>query len=187
MLDYIILLLLCPIWLPVMGVVAILIKTTSKGSVFFKQKRVGKGCRFFTIYKFRTMRTDTPVDVPTHLLRNPEVYITKVGRFLRSSSMDELPQLFNIIKGDITLVGPRPALWNQDDLIAERAKYGANDILPGLTGWAQINGRDTISIADKAEYDGYYKQHMGLWLDIKIMMLTFVHVIKRSGVKEGTA
>lgn len=186
-LDIVILLVFAPIWIPVMAIVAILVKATSKGPVLFTQKRVGKGCSFFTIYKFRTMRTDTPADVPTHLLENPEAYITPVGKILRRTSLDELPQLFNIIKGELTLVGPRPALWNQDDLVAEREKLGANDILPGITGWAQINGRDTISIADKAAYDGYYAAHMGLWFDCKILLLTVVNVVKRSGVREGKA
>lgn len=185
--DYLMLILLSPIWVVVMLIVALLVKLTSKGPVLFKQKRVGKGCAFFTIYKFRTMRVDAPTDVPTHLLENPDAYITPIGSFLRITSLDELPQLFNIIKGDITMVGPRPALWNQDDLVAERQKYGANDILPGLTGWAQVNGRDTLTIEDKARYDGYYAQHMGLWLDMKIILLTVVTVLQRSGVQEGKA
>lgn len=184
-LDAVILLVLAPAWILVMAIVAILVKATSKGSVLFTQKRVGKGCSYFTIYKFRTMRMDTPADVPTHLLENSDAYITPVGAFLRKTSLDELPQLFNIIKGDLTLVGPRPALWNQEDLVAERERFGANDILPGITGWAQINGRDTISIEDKAAYDGYYKEHMGFWFDINILLLTVVNVLKRSGVQEG--
>lgn len=153
----------------------------------FKQKRIGIHKTFFTIYKFRTMYADTPRDIPTHMLQNPAAFITPVGRFLRKTSLDELPQLFNIIKGDISIVGPRPALWNQDDLIAEREKYGANDILPGLTGWAQVNGRDTLSIEEKAKYDGYYKNKICFLLDIKIMALTALKVLTRSGIKEGTA
>lgn len=168
-----------------MVITALLVKATSKGPVLFKQKRVGKNCSYFTIYKFRTMRTDTPANVPTHLLQNPDAFITPMGNFLRKTSLDELPQLFNILKGEIALVGPRPALWNQDDLVAEREKYGANDILPGLTGWAQVNGRDTLSIEEKAEYDGYYRQHMGLWLDTKILALTVVNVLRRRGIQEG--
>ena len=140
--------------LPVFLVLAVAIKADSRGPVLFRQKRVGIHKNFFHILKFRTMRIDTPKDTPTHLLKNPESYITKVGRFLRKSSLDELPQIFNILKGDMAIVGPRPALWNQDDLIAERDKYGANDIRPGLTGWAQINGRDELSIAVKAKLDG---------------------------------
>lgn len=184
-LDYLLLLAISPLWVFVIALVAVLVKCTSKGPVLFKQKRVGRGCTFFTIYKFRTMRADTPANIPTHLLENPDAYITPVGAFLRKTSLDELPQIFNILKGDITLVGPRPALWNQDDLVAERQKHGANDILPGLTGWAQVNGRDTLSIEEKASYDGYYVQHMGLWLDIRILFLTVVKVLRGSGVKEG--
>ena len=140
--------------LPLFLIIAALIKLESKGPVFFRQKRVGLHKKTFSIMKFRTMRTDTPKDMPTHMLSNPDQYITKVGRFLRKTSLDELPQIFNILKGEMTVIGPRPALWNQDDLIAERDKYRANDVLPGLTGWAQINGRDELEIPIKAKLYG---------------------------------
>lgn len=170
---------------PLMAAIAIWIKLDSPGPVFFKQTRVGIHKNHFDILKFRTMRTDTPKDTPTHLLKNPEQYITKSGAFLRKTSLDELPQLFNILKGDMSIVGPRPALWNQYDLIAERDKYGANDVLPGLTGWAQIHGRDTISIEEKAKLDGYYVEHQGLWMDIRCILLTVISVLKHDGVQEG--
>jgi len=131
------------------------------------------------------MRIDTPKDMPTHLLKNPEQYITKVGKFLRKTSLDELPQILNIIAGSMAIVGPRPALWNQYDLIAERDKYGANNIRPGLTGWAQINGRDTVSIEDKARYDGDYVENLGVKMDVKCFIGTIVTVLKRDGVLEG--
>lgn len=170
---------------PLMAAIAVWIKLDSPGPVFFKQTRVGIHKNNFDILKFRTMRTDTPKDTPTHLLKNPEQYITKSGAFLRKTSLDELPQLFNILKGDMSIVGPRPALWNQYDLIAERDKYGANDVLPGLTGWAQIHGRDTISIEEKAKLDGYYIEHQSLWMDIKCILLTVISVLKHDGVQEG--
>ena len=141
---------------PLLLILCIAIKLDSPGPIFFTQKRVGIHKTYFQIYKFRTMRTDTPKDMPTHMLANPEQYITKTGRFLRKTSLDELPQIFNIFKGDMSIVGPRPALWNQDDLVAERDKYGANDVTPGLTGWAQINGRDELEIPVKAKLDGEY-------------------------------
>lgn len=170
---------------PIFLVLIIAIKTDSKGPILFKQKRVGIHKSHFLIYKFRTMRIDTPKDVPTHLLENPEQYITKVGKFLRKTSLDELPQIVNILKGDMAIVGPRPALWNQYDLIAERDKYGANDILPGLTGWAQINGRDELEIEEKARLDGEYVEKMGFFFDIKCMVKTFTSVLKHDGVVEG--
>lgn len=163
-----------------------MIKLDSKGPVFFKQKRVGIHKKHFYILKFRTMRIDTPQDTPTHLLQNPEKYITRVGKFLRKSSLDELPQIINILKGEMSIIGPRPALWNQYDLIAERDKYGANDVLPGLTGWAQINGRDELPIEVKARFDGEYVQNMGLWMDIKCFFGTIISVIKRDGIVEGS-
>ena len=141
---------------PVFLGVAIAIKLDSKGPVIFRQTRIGIHKRHFEIYKFRTMYADTPKDMPTHLLKNPDAMVTKTGAFLRKYSLDELPQLFNILRGDMSIVGPRPALWNQDDLVAEREKYGANDVMPGLTGWAQINGRDELEIVDKAKLDGEY-------------------------------
>lgn len=137
------------------------------------------------IYKFRTMRTDTPKDMPTHMLNNPDLYITKVGRILRKTSLDELPQIINIIKGDMSIIGPRPALWNQDDLIAERDKYGANDIRPGLTGLAQISGRDEIEIPVKAKIDGEYTQNISFWLDVKIFFKTIIKVFESDGIVEG--
>ena len=153
---------------PLLLILCIAIKMDSPGPILFTQKRVGIHKTYFQIYKFRTMRTDTPKDMPTHMLNNPEQYITKTGRFLRKTSLDELPQIFNIFKGDMSIVGPRPALWNQDDLIAERDKYGANDIRPGLTGLAQVMGRDELPIPIKAEYDGKYARHITFWGDIKI-------------------
>ena len=168
-----------------MLIIAIAIKCDSKGPVFFKQKRVGKNKKLFNILKFRTMRTDTPHDAPTHELSDPKKWITKVGGFLRKTSLDELPQIFNILAGQMSIIGPRPALWNQDDLIAERDKYGANDIKPGLTGWAQINGRDELEIPVKAALDGEYVQKMGLFFDIKCFFGTFISVLKHDGVVEG--
>lgn len=170
---------------PILLVIVIAIKLDSKGPVLFKQKRVGKGKKYFQIYKFRSMYVDAPSDMPTHLLKDPTAMITKVGGFLRKTSLDELPQLFNIFKGEMSIVGPRPALWNQYDLIEERDKYGANDIRPGLTGWAQINGRDELEIDVKAKLDGYYVQHMGLILDAKCFFGTFLSVAKSDGVVEG--
>lgn len=168
-----------------MAVIAVAIKCDSKGPVFFKQKRVGKNKKLFTILKFRTMRTDTPKDAPTHELADPERWITKVGGVLRKTSLDELPQIFNIFVGQMAIIGPRPALWNQDDLIAERDKYGANDIKPGLTGWAQINGRDELEIADKARLDGEYVKRMGFFFDCKCFFGTIASVFKHDGVVEG--
>ncbi len=170
---------------PVLIITSIAVKVDSKGPVFFVQKRVGKGKKHFNMYKFRSMRTDTPHDMPTHLLNNPDAFITKVGKFLRKSSLDELPQLFNILKGDMSIVGPRPALWNQDDLIAERDKYNANRIRPGLTGWAQVNGRDELEIPVKAKFDGEYVKKMSLLFDIKCIVNTALQVVKHEGVVEG--
>lgn len=170
---------------PLLLILIILIKLDSKGPILFKQKRVGKSKKYFNILKFRTMRIDTPKDVPTHLLENPEKYITRIGKFLRKTSLDELPQIINIIKGDMSIVGPRPALWNQYDLITERDKYGANDIYPGLTGWAQINGRDELPIPVKAKYDGEYVKKISFWFDLYIIFRTIFSVVKAEGVKEG--
>ena len=153
--------------------------------IFFKQKRVGLHKKHFMLYKYRSMKLDTPHDVPTHLLENPDQYITKVGRFLRKSSLDELPQLLNILKGEISVCGPRPALWNQYDLIEERDKYEVHDIKPGLTGWAQINGRDELEIPVKARLDGYYRKNIGLKMDAKCFFGTFGSVLKSEGVVEG--
>ncbi len=163
-----------------------LVKITSHGPVFFYQNRLGKNKRVFKIMKFRTMRIDTPRDMPTHLLKNPERYITPVGRFLRKTSLDELPQLINILKGDMSIVGPRPALWNQDDLIQERDLYNANNIRPGLTGWAQINGRDELAITIKAKLDGEYIKNVSFLFDIRCIIKTVSCVIRRDGLKEGT-
>ena len=168
-----------------MLVIAIAIKTDSKGPVFFKQKRVGKGKEHFNILKFRTMRTDTPHDAPTHELSDPKRWITKVGGFLRKTSLDELPQLFNIFVGSMSVIGPRPALWNQYDLIEERDKYGANDVRPGLTGWAQINGRDELEIPVKAKLDGEYIERMSFGFDCKCFFGTITSVLKSDGVVEG--
>lgn len=172
---------------PLLIGLSITIKLTSKGPILFKQKRVGKDKKLFEIYKFRTMRIDTPKNVPTHMLTNPDQYITSVGKFLRKSSLDELPQLFNIWKGEMSFVGPRPALWNQYDLIKERDQYGANNILPGLTGWAQINGRDELAIEEKARLDGEYVERLSFFFDVKCFILTFVSVLRHEGVKEGSS
>ena len=157
-------------WLLIL--LGIAIHLDSPGPIFFRQKRAGKNGTYFYIYKFRTMRIDTPHDMPTHMLNNPDLFITRVGRFLRKTSLDELPQLFNILKGDMALVGPRPALWNQYDLLTEREQYGANSVRPGLTGWAQIHGRDELPIRQKAELDGYYVHHIQLKMDLECLWRT---------------
>lgn len=168
-----------------MLIIAIAIKADSRGPVFFKQKRVGVGKKHFNILKFRTMRTDTPHDAPTHELSDPKRWITKVGGFLRKTSLDELPQLFNIFVGSMSVIGPRPALWNQYDLIKERDKYGANDVRPGLTGWAQINGRDELEIPVKARLDGEYVERMSFGFDCKCFFGTVKSVLRSDGVVEG--
>ncbi|HIS63205.1 MAG TPA: sugar transferase [Candidatus Scybalomonas excrementigallinarum] len=165
--------------------IAAAIKVTSRGSIFFRQRRVGCCGKQFYILKFRTMKIDTPKDVPTHLLKDPEQYITRVGKFLRKTSLDELPQLINILYGQMAIVGPRPALWNQKDLLQEREKYGANDIRPGLTGWAQVNGRDELQIMEKARLDGIYVKKMGFFFDLGCILKTIQCVLKHKGVKEG--
>lgn len=170
---------------PLFLALIVAIKLDSPGPIFFRQKRVGIHKTHFEILKFRTMRTDTPKDMPTHMLKNPDQYITKVGRFLRKTSLDELPQIINIMKGDMAIVGPRPALWNQYDLIEERDKYGANDILPGLTGWAQINGRDELEIPVKAKLDGDYVAKMSFGMDLRCILGTVVSVARQDGVVEG--
>lgn len=170
---------------PIFLILIVAIKLESKGPIFFKQKRVGINKTYFNILKFRTMRIDTPKDMPTHLLQNPEQYITKVGKFLRKTSLDELPQIFNIIAGDMSIIGPRPALWNQYDLIDQRDNYGANDVLPGLTGWAQVNGRDTVTIEGKAMYDGEYIKKFGPRMDAKCLFKTISVVLRKDGVVEG--
>ena len=170
--------------LPIL-IVIVAIKLDSKGPVFFRQKRVGIHKTHFNILKFRTMRTDTPRDMPTHMLSDPDMWITKVGRFLRKTSLDELPQLFNILAGHMSVIGPRPALWNQYDLIEERDKYGANDVKPGLTGWAQINGRDELEIPVKAKLDGEYVERLSFGFDCKCFFGTVKSVLKSDGVVEG--
>lgn len=172
---------------PAFIALVIAIKLDSKGPIFFKQKRVGLHKKHFNILKFRTMRIDTPKDMPTHLLKDPDQYITKVGKFLRKTSLDELPQIFNIFRGDMSIVGPRPALWNQYDLIEERDKYNANDVMPGLTGWAQINGRDELPIDIKSQLDGEYVKKRGIRMDVKCFIGTFISVLKSEGVVEGEA
>lgn len=170
---------------PLFLIVSILIKLESKGPVLFKQERIGKDNINFMIYKFRSMRTDTP-DVATHLLDNPEVFITKVGKFLRKTSLDELPQLINIIKGEMSFVGPRPALYNQYDLRDLRTEKGVHVLYPGVTGWAQINGRDELEIPDKVEFDRQYVERRSIFMDIKIVFMTVVKVFKKEGIVEGS-
>ncbi len=170
---------------PVCAVIAIAIKIDDPGPVLFRQKRVGIHKTHFQILKFRTMKCSTPKDTPTHLLQNPEQYITRVGRFLRKTSLDEFPQIFQIFTGKMSIIGPRPALWNQEDLIAERDKYGANDVRPGLTGWAQINGRDELPIDVKARFDGEYVEKLSFLFDCKCFFGTIASVLKSEGVVEG--
>ena len=168
-----------------MVIIAIIIKCDSKGPVFFKQKRVGKNKKLFNILKFRTMRIDAPHNAPTHELQDPKKWITKVGVFLRKTSLDELPQIINILFGQMSVIGPRPALWNQDDLIEERDKYNANSVKPGLTGWAQINGRDELDIPVKAKFDGEYVQNISFAFDCKCFFGTIKSVLNHEGVVEG--
>lgn len=170
---------------PLFLILIIAIKVDSEGPVLFKQKRVGIHKSYFYILKFRTMRIDTPKDTPTHLLESPEQWITRVGRFLRKTSLDELPQIINILKGEMSIIGPRPALWNQYDLIEERDKYGANDVPVGLTGWAQINGRDELPIEVKAKLDGEYAAKIGFLMDVKCFFGTIFSVLRSDGVVEG--
>lgn len=171
--------------LPVFLLISLIIKLDSKGPVFFEQKRIGKNKRYFYILKFRSMRIDTPSETPTHLLSNYKGFITPIGKILRKTSLDELPQFINILKGEMSIIGPRPALWNQYDLIAERDKYGANAVLPGLSGWAQINGRDELSIEEKSRLDGEYVKNIGFLFDLKCFVGTFFSVLARKGVVEG--
>ena len=175
--------LICLSWLFLILIIAV--KLDDPGPAFFSQKRVGKNKEHFQLHKFRSMKMCTPRDTPTHLLENPEQYITRVGKFLRKSSLDELPQIWDIFIGKMSVIGPRPALWNQDDLIAERDKYGANDVRPGLTGWAQINGRDELEIPVKAKFDGEYVRNMSFGFDVKCFFGTIVSVAKSDGVVEG--
>lgn len=170
---------------PVFLVIAAAIIIDDPGPVFFKQKRVGKNKKLFKILKFRSMKMSTPRDTPTHMLKNPEQYITRVGKILRKTSLDELPQIFNIFIGQMSIIGPRPALWNQDDLVAERDKYGANDVRPGLSGWAQINGRDELEIVDKARLDGEYTRNVSIKMDWICFWITVRNVLMHKGVVEG--
>lgn len=174
---------ICLSWLFL--ILSVAIKLDSPGPVFFRQKRVGKNKKHFQILKFRTMRIDTPHDMPTHLLQDPDQYITRVGRFLRRTSLDELPRLWNIFVGDMAVIGPRPALWNQYDLLDARDQYGANDLRPGLTGWAQIHGRDELEIPEKARLDGYYAQNLSFGLDVRCFFGTIKAVLAHDGVVEG--
>lgn len=184
-LDFLISLIALLILSPIFLIISLWIKLDSKGPVFFRQKRVGKDKDIFEIYKFRSMRSDTPSNMPTHLLNNPEAFITASGKFLRKTSLDELPQLINIVKGEMAIIGPRPALWNQYDLIEERDKYGANNVRPGLSGWAQINGRDELEIPVKAKLDGDYVKNISLAFDLKCFFGTISIVLRSDGVIEG--
>ena len=186
-LDFLLALIALILLSPLMLAIAVAIRATSPGPVFFRQKRVGLKHSHFMIYKFRTMRTDAPKDAPTHLLQNANNFITPVGRFLRASSLDELPQMLNILRGEMAVVGPRPALWNQYDLIAAREAVGANDVLPGLTGWAQINGRDELPIDVKARLDGEYVRRMGFLFDLRCIFGTVFSVLRRDGIHEGAS
>ena len=185
MIDFVMALVGLIVLSPIFLILMLAIKLDSPGPILFKQKRVGLHKTHFDILKFRTMKIDTPKDMPTHMLSNPEQYITKVGKFLRKTSLDELPQIINILKGDMSIIGPRPALWNQYDLLEERDKYGANDVVPGLTGWAQINGRDELEIPIKAKLDGEYVEKMSFVFDVKCFFGTILSVLKSDGVVEG--
>lgn len=184
-LDILFSLIMIILTLPLTIFICAAITVTSPGPILFKQKRVGLYCKNFNIYKFRTMYNNTPENIPTHLLEFPDKYITGIGKFLRRTSLDELPQLINVLKGDMSFVGPRPALYNQYDLIELREKYNINAVRPGITGWAQINGRDELSIPQKVEYDRQYILHMSLVFDIKIIFLTIFHTLLQKGVVEG--
>lgn len=186
LLDFIIAAAAIVVLLPIYLIISLAIVIDDPGPVIFTQNRIGAHKKIFKLYKFRTMKVSTPHDVPTHLLENPEQYITRVGRVLRKTSLDELPQFFNILFGQLSLCAPRPALWNQYDLIAERDKCGANEIRPGLTGWAQINGRDELAIPEKAKLDQYYIEHLGLIMDIKCFFGTFLPVLRQEGIVEGS-
>ena len=180
-LSFLGLLLLSPLFL----LLCIAVYIDDPGPIFFKQKRVGLNKQYFSLHKFRSMKMSTPHDVPTHMLENPESYITRVGRVLRKLSLDELPQIGDIFIGNMSIIGPRPALWNQDVLTAERDKYGANDVVPGLTGWAQVNGRDELEIPEKAKYDGDYVKNLTFKMDVTCFFMTIANVLKSKGVVEG--
>jgi O-antigen biosynthesis protein WbqP len=179
--DVILALVILCIFSPLMIVLAILVKLTSSGSVIHWSDRIGRGNALFRMPKFRTMHIDTP-ELATHLLNDPDRYLTSIGKFLRTSSLDELPQLYNIITGDMSFVGPRPALYNQDDLIALRTQKGIHQLVPGITGWAQVNGRDDLSISSKVSYDEYYMKHQSIFFDLKILWQTIFKVVKKDGV-----
>jgi len=183
--DFITVILAFIILSPLFLLLCLIIKLDSKGPIFFKQRRIGKGKTEFLIFKFRSMKIDAPKDQPTHLLKNPDAHITRVGKFLRKTSLDELPQFINIIAGKMSIVGPRPALYNQYDLVAMRDEYGANDVLPGLTGWAQVNGRDELPIDVKSKFDGEYIENMSFLFDLKCIARTFKSVSRAEGVVEG--
>ena len=183
--DFIISIISILILSPLFLVICIIIKIDSPGPAFFKQKRVGIYCNDFYLIKFRTMKYNSPHDVPTHLLTNPDKWITSFGKYLRRTSLDELPQILNILTMKMSIVGPRPALWNQYDLIDERKRYGANNIKPGITGWAQINGRDNLTIIDKAKLDGEYVQKCSFAFDFKCLLLTISSLIRKDGIVEG--
>ncbi len=184
-LDVILAMIAAILLIPLLIILMIAIKADSKGPIIFKQKRVGKDKTYFYIWKFRTMVADTPTDCPTHLLKKPERYITKIGSLMRKTSLDELPQIYNILCGDMSIVGPRPALWNQYDLIEQRDRYGANAVRPGLTGWAQVNGRDELSIEAKSKLDGEYVKRLSLGLDLICIFKTIIIVFTSEGVREG--
>ena len=184
-LDVILSLIALSVLSPLFLLIALAIRLDSPGGVIFSQKRVGIHKKYFQLYKFRSMKMSTPHDMPTHLLENPEQYITRVGKFLRKTSLDEIPQLWNILRGDMSVIGPRPALWNQEDLLAERDKYGANDVKPGLSGWAQICGRDELEIADKARLDGEYVRRMSFAFDCRCFFGTAISALRGDGVVEG--
>lgn len=183
--DFLIAIIAIIILSPFFLVLSLIIAFDSKGPIFFIQKRIGANSKIFPIIKFRTLKIETPKDTPTHLLDNPDYYVTRVGRFLRKTSLDEIPQVFNIFLCQMSIVGPRPALWNQDDLMEERKKYGADKLRPGLTGLAQISGRDTLTIQDKARLDGEYFKKVSFGLDVKIFFITIAKVLKADGIKEG--
>ena len=183
--DILLSLLTIIVFSPLYIIIAIIVKCTSKGPVFFKQERIGKNKKHFKILKFRTMRIDAPKDVPTHMLESPEQYITGIGKFLRKTSLDEIPQAFNIFVGQMSIVGPRPALYNQYDLVVERDKYHANEIIPGLSGWAQCNGRDTLPISEKAKLDGEYVKKFNIWFDIGIIFKTIFQAFIGKDEVEG--
>ena len=181
MLSFFGLLILSPVFL----ILCIAVVVDDPGPVFFTQRRVGKDKTFFQLHKFRSMKVSTPCDMPTHMLENPDQYITRVGKFLRKSSLDELPQIWDIFRGRMSVIGPRPALWNQADLVSEREKYSANDVIPGLTGWAQINGRDELEIAEKAKLDGDYCKNIGFLFDCRCFIGTVISVVHGDGIVEG--